>query len=158
MNGKITVIFAAFLAVAIRLAPAANTPPEQMLTKMRPQLTNNVARPLRYFPINGDFVITNGAEFFNRPLYCMNSAFRIDGGDKPEFSIYLPGRGGNLRLGIKTSAGTKWLNEADKIVTRYRAGSLIYEIRDSLLGNGELDLTIVAIKRNTRFHFARANF
>ena len=72
----------------------------------------NIDRPLRYWPIGTDFVITNGAEFFNRPLYCLNSAFRIDGGDKPEFSLYLPGRGGNLRFGIKTSAGVKWLNDA----------------------------------------------
>ncbi len=106
---------------------------------------NNVARPLRYWPINGDFVITNGAEFFNRPLYCLNSGFRIDGGDKPEFSLYLPGRGGNLRLGIKTSGGMKWLNDAAQIVTRYRAGSLIYEIRDPLLDDAELDLTALPL-------------
>ena len=65
-------------------------------------LTNNIDRPLRYTPAGTDFVITNGGEFFNRPLYGGNSAFRVDGGDRPEFSLYLPGRGGNLRLGIKT--------------------------------------------------------
>ena len=109
-------------------------------------LTNNVARALRYWPINGDFVITNGTEFFNRPLYCDNSAFRIDCGDKPEFSIYAPGRGGNLRPGIKTSAGIKWLNNADEIVTRYHAGSMIYEIHDSLLTpSGKLTLTVLPL-------------
>ena len=109
-------------------------------------LTNNIARPLRYWPINGDFVITNGAEFFNRPLYCDNSAFRIDGGDKPEFSIYVPGRGGNLRPGIKTPAGIKWLNDAAEIVSRYRAGSMIYEIRDPLLTpSGKLTLTVLPL-------------
>ncbi|HEY1717967.1 MAG TPA: DUF4450 domain-containing protein [Verrucomicrobiae bacterium] len=131
---------------------ALNAPPVVFAqSDTRPELiyhpkgnfSNNIARLLRYWPINGDFVITNGAEFFNRPLYCMNSAFRIDGGDKPEFSLYLPGRGGNLRLGIKTSAGVKWLNDAEKIVARYRAGSLIYEIHDALLGGGELDLTVL---------------
>jgi hypothetical protein len=104
----------------------------ELIYQPRGNFSNNVARPLRYFPIKGDFVITNGAEFFNRPLYCLNSAFRIDGGDKPEFSLYLPGRGGNLRLGIKTSAGIKWLNDAQQIVTYYRAGSLVYEISDPL--------------------------
>jgi hypothetical protein len=118
-------------------------------------LTDNIARTLRYFPIGMDFVITNGAEFFNRPLYCMNSAFRIDGGDKPEFSVYLPGRGGNLRLGIKTSAGVKWLNDAEKIVTRYRAGSMIYEIRDPLLGGGILNLTVLPLSE-TKGLIARA--
>lgn len=105
----------------------------------------NVARRLRYWPIAGDFVITNGSEFFNRPLYCPNSGFRIDGGDKPELSIYLPGRGGNLRLGIKTLAGTKWLNDTRQIITRYRPGSLIYEIRDPLLSRGELNLTVLPL-------------
>jgi len=103
-------------------------------------LTNNIDRPLRYWPVAGDFVITNGAEFFNRPLYGLNSAFRIDGGDKPEFSLYLPGRGGNWRFGIKTSAGIKWLNDAAQIIARYRPGSMVYQIRDPLLGDGKLDL------------------
>ena len=105
----------------------------------------NIDRPLRYWPIGTDFVITNGPEFFNRPLYCLNSGFRIDGGDKPEFSLYLPGRGGNLRLGIKTSTGAKWLNDAKSIVTRYRPGSLLYEITDPLLGNGKLTLTVLPL-------------
>ena len=92
-----------------------------------------------------DFVIENGKEFFNRPLYGGNTAFRVDGGDKPEFVLYLPGRGGNLRFGIKTKQGEKWLHEADKIVTRYRPGSLIYEVRDSLLGKDVLSLTVLAL-------------
>jgi hypothetical protein len=110
---------------------------------------------LRYWPVGTDFVITNGAEFFNRPLYCLNSGFRIDGGDKPEFSLYLPGRGGNLRFGIKTSGGVKWLNYARQIVTRYRPGSLLYEIRDPLLGDGELDLTLLPLSEMKGF-IARA--
>jgi hypothetical protein len=37
----------------------------------------------------------------------------VDAGDRPEFSLYLPGRGGNLRLAIKTDAGQKWLFDAE---------------------------------------------
>jgi uncharacterized protein DUF4450 len=124
---------------------AQNDSRPELIYHPKGNFSNSIARPLRYWPINGDFVITNGVEFFNRPLYCMNSAFRIDGGDKPEFSLYLPGRGGNLRLGIKTSAGVKWLNDAQQIVARYRPGSMIYEIQDSLLGSGELDLTVLPL-------------
>src|SRR5262249_25012193 len=80
-----------------------------------PNLTNNISRPIHYYPEGGDFVCTNGPEYFNRPLYSPNTAFRIDAGDKPEFSLYLPGRGGNLRLGIKTAESVKWLNQADTI-------------------------------------------
>ncbi len=136
---------ALWLLLLAPLARAAVAPAEPAPASLRPQCSNNVARPLRYFPIHGDFVITNGTEYFNRPLYGAHSAFRIDGGDKPEFSLYLPGRGGNLRLGIQTPAGSKWLNDADQIVTRYRAGSLIYEIHDALLGGGELDLTVLPL-------------
>jgi hypothetical protein len=127
----------------------------ELIYQPKGNFSNNVARPLRYWPVDGDFVITNGAEFFNRPLYCMNSAFRIDGGDKPEFSLYLPGRGGNLRFGIKTSAGVKWLNDARQIVMRYRPGSLLYTIRDPLLGDGELDLTVLPLSETKGF-IARA--
>ncbi len=123
--------------------------------KMHPLLADTIARPLRYWPVAGDFVITNGPEFFNRPLYCVNSPFRIDGGDKPQFSLYLPGRGGNLRFGIKNGAGAKWLDAADVIVTRYRAGSLIYQIQDPLLGGGELELTVLP-RAETRGLMAQA--
>ena len=103
-----------------------------------------IDRELRYRPENRDFVIENGREFFNRPLYGGNTAFRVDAGDKPEFLIYLPGRGGNLRFGIQTANGQKWLNEADKIEARYRPGSMIYEISDKLPGPGVLHLTVLA--------------
>src|SRR5256885_2562637 len=64
-----------------------------------PNLIGKTDRPLRYRPEGTDFVITNGAEKFNRPLYIRNSAMRVDAGDKPEFSLFLPARGGDSRLG-----------------------------------------------------------
>ena len=102
-------------------------------------------RPLRYQPVGTDFVIENGVEFFNRPLYGTNTAFRVDAGDRPEFSLYLPGRGGNLRLAIKTDAGQKWLFGAEHILTRYRPGSMLYEINDPLLAGGTLKLALLAM-------------
>ncbi len=120
-------------------------------------LADNLDRPLRYTPVGTDFVITNGAEFFNRPLYGGSSPFRVDGGDKPEFSLYLPGRGGNLRLGFKTARGVKWLNDAAQVITRYRPGSLVHEVRDPLLGDGTLQLTTLALTR-TEGVIVRAEF
>jgi hypothetical protein len=102
--------------------------------RITPNLERNIDRPLRYRPDGADFVIENGGEFFNRPLYGGNTAFRVDGGDKPEFVLYLPGRGGNLRLGMRAGAAAKWLHEAASIVMRYRPGELLYEVRDPLLG------------------------
>jgi hypothetical protein len=129
----------------------------ELIYRPRGNFENQTARPLRYWPEGTDFVITNGAEFFNRPLYCLNSGLRMDGGDKPEFSLYLPGRGGNLRFGIKTSAGVKWLNDAKQVVTRYRPGSLLYAIHDPLLGKGALNLTVLPLAATKGF-IARAEF
>jgi hypothetical protein len=114
-------------------------------SQLTPNLESNIERPLRYRPDGADFVIENGAEFFNRPLYGGNTAFRVDGGDKPEFVLYLPGRGGNLRFALRSAAGAKWLHDAATITTRYRPGSLLYEIRDPLLGpEGVIKLSALA--------------
>ena len=78
-------------------------------------------RPLRYRPDGGDFVIENGPEFFNRPLYGGHTAFRVDGGDQPELSLYAPGQAGNLRIGIRTANGAKWL--LDNLGARSYLGS-----------------------------------
>lgn len=113
--------------------------------RLHPNLTGALDHPLRYHPDGPDFVIENGQEFFNRSLYGGNTAFRVDGGDKPEFVFYLPGRGGNLRIGFRSPGGSKWIHQAARIVTRYRPGELIYEITDPWLGSeGRLRLTAVA--------------
>ncbi|HEU5071393.1 MAG TPA: DUF4450 domain-containing protein [Verrucomicrobiae bacterium] len=115
------------------VASAAENPVELGPNGRPVNLVENIDRPLRYTPVGTDFVITNGAEYFNRPLYGNNSAFRVDAGDRPEFSLYLPGRGGNLRLGLKTPLGIKWLNDADQIIARYRPGAMEYTVRDPVL-------------------------
>lgn len=118
---------------------------ELSASRLTPNLEGNIERPLRYRPDGGDFVIENGREFFNRPLYGGDTAFRVDGGDRPEFVLYLPGRGGNLRLAVRTEAGAKWLHEAAQVVCRYRPGELIYEVGDPLLGpSGRLRVEALA--------------
>ena len=140
------ILFCICLLTALNV-PAQSPPAERDQRGTRPMLQDNIARPLRYTPVGNDFVITNGGEFFNRPLYGNHDAFRVDAGDVPEFSLYLPGRGGNLRLGIKTSGGIKWLNDFREIVARYRPGSMLYELRDPLLEQGVLRLSVLPLKR-----------
>lgn len=112
---------------------------------LRPNLDGQLSAPLRYRPDKGDFVIRNGAEYFNRALYGGHTAFRVDAGDKPEFSLYLPGRGGNLRLGLRTAAGIKWINDAQSTESRYRPGEMLYTIRDPLIGaTGRLVIEVIA--------------
>ncbi|HEY1663586.1 MAG TPA: DUF4450 domain-containing protein [Verrucomicrobiae bacterium] len=142
-------IGSAMLAAWIEPARAADPPEWAYVGKGN--FADHIERRLRYWPVDGDFVITNGTEFFNRPLYCLNSAFRIDAGDHPEFSLYLPGRGGNLRFGIKTASGVKWLNDAQTIIARYHPGSMLYQLRDPLLGAGELDLAVLPLDKMKGF-------
>jgi hypothetical protein len=131
------------LLVIVAAPPAAGQEPSGR--RISPNLAGNIGRPLRYRPEGADFVIENGAEFFNRSLYGGDTAFRVDGGDKPEFVLYLPGRGGNLRLAIRSVEGAKWLHDAEHVVTRYRPGQLLYEVRDPLLGpNGVLRVDALA--------------
>ncbi|MGA2327590.1 MAG: DUF4450 domain-containing protein [Bryobacteraceae bacterium] len=128
--------FLFLLLSLIVLSRASGQNPLTAVSKAQPNLVENADRPLRYTPDGRDFVIENGGEFFNRPLYGGNTAFRVDAGDQPEFSLYLPGHGGNLRFGIKTPRGAKWLHETARITARYRPGTMLYEIRDPLLGAG----------------------
>jgi hypothetical protein len=131
---------------AAGLSPLAGQAPGA--TRLTPNLYSNIERPLRYTPEGEDFVIVNGGEFFNRPLYGGNTAFRVDAGDQPEFVLYLPGRGGNLRFGLRTAAGTKWLHAAAHVESRYRPGGMLYAVRDPLLGpDGVLHLAAYALSQ-----------
>jgi hypothetical protein len=131
-------------AVSAEAAQERVIPPPTVITGgIVPLLETNTARPLRYMPVSGDFVIHNGSEFFNRPIYGPESDFRVDAGDRPEFSLYLPGHGGNLKIGFCTASGSKWSAQADHVVARYRSGRMLYEIRDPDLQTGSLHLELL---------------
>jgi hypothetical protein len=110
-----------------------------------PPLWHNQPRTLRYHPEGQDFVITNGTHRFTRALYGTNTAFRVEAGDLPEFALYLPGMGGNLKFGLLANGQSKWLIKADNIVARYRPGAMRYDITDPLLGAGKLHLEVLAM-------------
>jgi hypothetical protein len=109
------------------------------------QTWHGITRQIRYQPDGSDFVITNGKLRFNRALYGSNTAFRVEAGDLPEFALYLPGMGGNLRFGLMDANGSKWLIGSKNITARYRPGSMIYTISDPMLGNGTLQMTVLAL-------------
>jgi hypothetical protein len=120
---------------------ATPLPPEVTSGKIQPLSSGNTSRPIRYTPDSGGFAIHNGKEYFNRPLYS-STAFRVDAGDLPEFSLYLPGHGGNLKLGLISANSSKWLSQAESIVARYVNGRMSYEIHDKLLGTGSLQVEV----------------
>lgn len=102
-------------------------------------------REIRYKPEGNDFVITNGKLRFNRALYGSNTAFRVEAGDLPEFAMYLPGMGGNLKFGLIHPNGSKWLIDAQNITARYRPGSMLYTISDPVLGKGSIRINVLAL-------------
>lgn len=101
-------------------------------------------RELHYKEDKGDFLLVNGKYRFNRALYGNNLASRVEAGDLPEFALYLPGMGGNLQFVIQKGNSIKKLIQAEKIETRYRPGSMLYNIKDPILGFGSLKLTVLA--------------
>ena len=140
-----------FRLPAQRAAESVVPPPKVIAGAVRGLLAGHTARPLRYRPEDGDFVIRNGGEFFNRPLYGPNINFRVDAGDLPEFSLYLPGHGGNLKLGVSAAAGSKWLAQAAEVVARYRPGRMIYEVSDPLLAPGWLRIEVLTMGQGAGF-------
>lgn len=102
-------------------------------------------RQLRYTPEGEDFVIVNGDRKFNRALYGTNTAFRVETGDIPEFGLFMPNMGGNIQLGLIKKDESIWLNDAEYIKSIYRSGSRIYEIKDPLIDNGKISITVLAM-------------
>jgi len=135
----------AFIALIISLSVYIPSGFGQQLAQPNTGYWHNQERVIRYKPDGGDFVITNGTRRFNRALYGTNTAFRVEAGDLPEFALYMPGMGGNLKFGLIGPKGNKWLIKADKITARYRPGSMLYEIEDALLGKGKLFITVLAM-------------
>ena len=137
--------------------PVAGSLDGGLRTRVRPLLVGQTARPRRYAPDGDGFVIRDGREIYNRPLYCGSVAgvaelrvdglrvdgLRVDAGDLPEVSLFLPGHGGNLRLGVARGDTARWAFELAEVQARFAAGRVQYEMRDErLLGGGELLLDI----------------
>ncbi|KUG09133.1 DUF4450 domain-containing protein [Solirubrum puertoriconensis] len=128
------------------LALLATPAQAQVQVAAEPGLWHHQPRSLRYQPEGEDFVIRNGNRRFTRALYGTNTAFRVEAGDLPEFALYLPGMGGNLKFGLLAGGQSKWLTQASQIEARYRPGAMLYEIQDPILGaQGRLLLTVLAM-------------
>ncbi|AOW10828.1 DUF4450 domain-containing protein [Flavobacterium gilvum] len=103
-------------------------------------------RKIHYAPDGDAFVLKNGTRKFNRALYGSNTGFRVEAGDLPEFAMYMPGMGGNFKLGLSNGKKSKWVSEASKIETRYVLGTMRYKIEDPILEKGALFIELVALK------------
>ncbi|WP_433812377.1 DUF4450 domain-containing protein [Flavobacterium johnsoniae] len=108
-------------------------------------------RKIHYAPEGNSFVLKNGTRKFNRALYGSNTGFRVETGDLPEFAIYMPGMGGNFKLGLTNGKESKWITEATKIDTRYVLGIMQYTIEDPILEESKLFIDVVALKESEGF-------
>ena len=73
-------------------------------------------RKIHYAPEGNSFVLKNGTRKFNRALYGSNTGFRVETGDLPEFAIYMPGMGGNFKLGIVNGKEASGLPKLLKLI------------------------------------------
>ncbi len=138
-QSKVAIIkkFLCFTLIAFGFKASAQT--------ATPSLWHNKQRTIHYKPEGKNFVCVNPTRRFNRALYGTNTAFRVEMGDLPEFAMYLPGMGGNSKFGLINGNKSKWLTDIKNIKAVYRPGSMMYKIKDSMLGNGTLHLTILAL-------------
>ncbi|MDI3319207.1 DUF4450 domain-containing protein [Pinibacter soli] len=109
------------------------------------QIWHNKMRTIHYRPEGNDFVTENGTHRFNRALYGTNTAFRVEAGDLPEFAMYMPGMGGNLKFGLIKGVSNKWLIATKNIKAIYRPGSMLYEVKDEMLGDAMLYITVLPL-------------
>ena len=109
------------------------------------KLWHNKERTIHYQPQGNDFILYKGTRKFNRALYGTNTGFRVEAGDLPEFALYMPGMGGNCKIGISINGKSKWITTASQIKTVYRPGTMLYQIKDSLLGKGQISLSVLAM-------------
>jgi hypothetical protein len=106
---------------------------------------HSVQRKLHYRPQGKDFVKVEGRHRFNRALYGSNTGFRVEAGDLPEFALYMPAMGGNLKFELISGNLHKWIIDAEQIETIYRPGSMIYTLKDPMLDKGKIVLTVLAL-------------
>jgi Domain of unknown function (DUF4450)/Bacterial alpha-L-rhamnosidase 6 hairpin glycosidase domain len=109
------------------------------------KLWHDKERTIHYQPQGNDFILYKGTRKFNRALYGTNTGFRVEAGDLPEFALYMPGMGGNCKIGISINGKSKWITTASQIKTIYRPGTMLYQIKDSLLGKGQISLSVLAM-------------
>jgi hypothetical protein len=121
------------------------------LVAQEKEATSKEVRKIHYAPDGNSFVLKNGTRKFNRALYGSNTGFRVETGDLPEFAMYMPGMGGNFKVGIVNGKSSKWITEATTIDTRYTSGVMHYRIEDAILDKGELLLDVVALKEKEGF-------
>lgn len=83
------------------------------------------AANLHYIPDGNSVYTVNGTTKFNRALYGAHTGFRVDCSDMPEFGIYMPNMGGNIKFDLPSG----------DLLARYTPGKMNYT-------GGEIELEV----------------
>ncbi len=103
-------------------------------------------RELRYLPEGEEFVIKNGKKRFTRAIYGLNSSFRFETSDFPEFGLYMPRLGGSIYMAVAASGKTVWIKDLKSVESRFKSGQRTYILKDkNLLGDGVLTIDAVVL-------------
>jgi hypothetical protein len=102
---------------------------------------------LRYGADDRAIVGHNRTCFNNRPLYCEpQTDCVVLAGDRPFLRLLAePYVLGGFSAAIRRGDAGRWFHEYAEVETRYRCGSMEWQIRDSALGDAQVVLTVVPL-------------
>ena len=100
-------------------------------------------RKLQYYPDGRDIVCVNGDNRYTRALYGSYTDFRVETSDRPIFGIYRGKEHRNIRFRLLLNGRVLPLEETVHCEARYQAGCRTYSLKDPLMGNGQLIITVL---------------
>jgi hypothetical protein len=103
-----------------------------------------------YNAVNGSIVGHNTGRYNNRPLYINNSNAFILTGDQPIARLvqgeYIYG---TFMLAVMHDGKAKWLQQCEQITSKYRAGTMSWEITDPLFEDIKVTLEVLPMALTT---------
>jgi hypothetical protein len=103
-----------------------------------------------YKAVNGSIVGYNTGRYNNRPLYINNSNAFVLTGDQPIARLvqgeYIYG---TFMLALLHDGKVKWLQQCEQIISKYRAGTMSWEITDPLFKDIKVTLEVLPMALTT---------
>ncbi|MBQ7213254.1 MAG: DUF4450 domain-containing protein [Bacteroidales bacterium] len=102
-------------------------------------------RTMHYIPDGRDIVCVNGQNRYTRALYGSHTLFRIETSDRPLFATYNKTKSQNLRFYLTCGGQEIRLDSTSYCEARFQGGLRTYVVRDTAWGQGELQLSVLAL-------------
>ena len=103
MKSALTVLSLFLVAASVLAQPGNTSKPQQLFTSNEAVGFQKLMTPrtVQYWPEEDGIVCIDGKNRFTRALYGRCEAARLETSDEPEFGLYMPYMGGNLRFDIE---------------------------------------------------------